>query len=54
MAAPDRNLQAAIAVTRFGMGARPGELETAQFDPQAYLTAQIRPTEAPAAVKPRK
>lgn len=48
MAAPDRNLQAAIAVTRFGMGARPGELETAQFDPQAYLTAQIRPTEAPA------
>jgi uncharacterized protein (DUF1800 family) len=33
---------AAIAVTRFGLGARPGELAAAQADPQAWLTDQIR------------
>lgn len=33
---------AAIAVTRFGLGARPGEIEAAKADPQGWLTAQIR------------
>ena len=31
----------AIAVTRFGLGARPGELATASADPQGWLKAQI-------------
>ncbi|MDQ0462791.1 uncharacterized protein (DUF1800 family) [Caulobacter ginsengisoli] len=35
-------MMAAIAVTRFGLGARPGELETLQGDPQGWLKAQIR------------
>lgn len=33
---------AAIAVTRFGLGARPGELAAASADPQGWLRAQIR------------
>ncbi|HVN00887.1 MAG TPA: DUF1800 family protein [Caulobacteraceae bacterium] len=40
----DRNLAAAIAVTRFGLGAKPGEILVAKDDPQAWLIAQIRPT----------
>ena len=47
MAAPDKDLQAAIAVTRFGLGARPGELRQARSDPQAYLAAQIRSVPLP-------
>src|SRR5947209_20267490 len=44
MALPSQiDLQAAIAVTRFGLGARPGELEAASADPKAFLRAQIRP-----------
>lgn len=39
---PDRDLMAAIAVTRFGLGARPGEIATAKGDPRAFLKAQIR------------
>ncbi|HEY2708375.1 MAG TPA: DUF1800 family protein [Caulobacteraceae bacterium] len=39
----DRNLAAAIAVTRFGLGAKPGELLTVGADPKAWLLAQIRP-----------
>ena len=39
----DRDLAAAIAVTRFGLGAKPGELSAARGDPQGWLTAQIRP-----------
>ena len=35
-------LQASIAATRFGLGARPGEIEAARSDPQGYLLAQIR------------
>ena len=31
----------AVAVTRFGLGARPGELATASADPQGWLKAQI-------------
>lgn len=41
VATPD--LDAAIAVTRFGLGARPGEIAEAKRDPRGYLTAQIRP-----------
>lgn len=33
---------AAIAVTRFGLGARPGEIEAASRDPRGWLLAQIR------------
>jgi uncharacterized protein (DUF1800 family) len=40
--ASSRDLRAAIAVTRFGLGARPGELEMVRADPQAWLLNQIR------------
>jgi uncharacterized protein (DUF1800 family) len=43
MAPKSGDLQAAIAATRFGLGARPGEIEQASGDPKAWLTAQIRP-----------
>jgi len=43
MTRPDPSLQAAIAVSRFGLGARPGEIELAQSDPQGWLVAQIDP-----------
>jgi len=33
---------AAIAATRFGLGARPGEIEAAKADPRGFLLAQIR------------
>ena len=36
------DIEAAIAVTRFGLGARPGEIAAAAPDPRAYLKAQIR------------
>ena len=39
----DRNLAAAIAVTRFGLGAKPGEILVARDDPEAWLLAQMRP-----------
>lgn len=39
---PSKDMMAAIAVTRFGLGARPGEIEAAKADPQGWLTAQIR------------
>ncbi|HLI65216.1 MAG TPA: DUF1800 domain-containing protein [Caulobacteraceae bacterium] len=42
----DPDLKAAIAVTRFGLGARPGELGAARADAAAYLKAQITPTGA--------
>lgn len=35
-------LQGAIAATRFGMGARPGEIAQASGDPRGWLKAQIR------------
>jgi uncharacterized protein (DUF1800 family) len=44
MALPSQtDLEAAIAVTRFGLGARPGEIDAARADPRAFLKAQIRP-----------
>ena len=36
------DLEASIAVTRFGLGARPGEIELARSDPRGFLRAQIR------------
>jgi uncharacterized protein (DUF1800 family) len=36
-------LGAAIAVTRFGLGARPGELALAADDPQGWLGDQLKP-----------
>ena len=42
MALPSRDVMAAIAVTRFGLGARPGELAAALADPPSFLAAQIR------------
>lgn len=36
------DIDAAIAVTRFGVGARPGEIAQAAKDPRGYLKAQIR------------
>ncbi|WP_269713680.1 DUF1800 domain-containing protein [Caulobacter sp. NIBR2454] len=41
MALPGKDMQAAIAVTRFGLGARPGEIDAAKDDPRGWLTAQI-------------
>ncbi|HZZ36174.1 MAG TPA: DUF1800 family protein [Caulobacteraceae bacterium] len=38
-----KDLKASIAVTRFGLGARPGEIEEARTDPEGFLTSQIRP-----------
>lgn len=35
----------AIAVTRFGLGARPGELASVASDPAGWLHSQIRPAE---------
>jgi uncharacterized protein (DUF1800 family) len=37
-----RDQDAAIAVTRFGLGARPGEIAAAANDPKGWLKAQIR------------
>ena len=39
----DSGLKAAIAVTRFGLGARPGEISAARSDAAGWLKAQIRP-----------
>lgn len=43
----DTTLNAAIALTRFGMGARPGEIERVAADPTGWLQTQIRPTGTP-------
>jgi len=42
VAASDPNLMAAIAATRFGLGARPGEIDAARGDPRGFLIGQIR------------
>ncbi len=36
--------EAAIAVTRFGLGARPGEMAAASVDPRGWLRAQVTPS----------
>jgi uncharacterized protein (DUF1800 family) len=43
MTRPDPSLAAAIAATRFGLGARPGEIDAARSDPEGWLVAQIQP-----------
>jgi uncharacterized protein (DUF1800 family) len=49
----DRKLAAAIAVTRFGLGARSGEIDQAAGDPRGFLAAQISATGAdPAGLRP--
>ena len=35
-------MQTEMAVLRFGLGARPGDLSAAAGDPRAWLTAQIK------------
>lgn len=42
LTATDRNLDAAIAATRFGLGAKAGEIDEAARDPRGWLRAQIR------------
>ena len=42
MATADQDMRAAIAATRFGLGAKPGEIAAARQDPQGFLRAQIR------------
>ncbi|CAN5525931.1 DUF1800 family protein [soil metagenome] len=43
MSLPPNDMMAAIAATRFGLGARPGEIAAAIRDPRGFLTDQIRP-----------
>lgn len=40
------DIDGAIAATRFGLGARPGEIETARRDARGFLKDQIRPAGA--------
>ncbi|MDQ8027754.1 MAG: DUF1800 domain-containing protein [Brevundimonas sp.] len=40
-------LDAAIALTRFGLGAKPGEIAAVSADPKGWLEAQARPGSAP-------
>ncbi len=42
MTLADPNMGAAIAATRFGLGARPGEIALTAGDPQGFLRSQIR------------
>ncbi|WP_309629782.1 DUF1800 family protein [Brevundimonas sp.] len=42
-----QDLNAAIALTRFGMGARPGEIDAVATGPRDWLEAQVRPGGAP-------
>ncbi|WP_309604615.1 DUF1800 family protein [Phenylobacterium sp.] len=42
MALADQTMRAAIAATRFGLGARPGEIALTRRDPQGFLRSQIR------------
>ncbi len=41
------SLNAAIALTRFGMGARPGEIDRVAVDPGGWLEAQVMASGAP-------
>lgn len=47
MPSSDPRMTASIALNRFGMGAKPGEIDGIGNDPQAWLEAQIRPGGAP-------
>lgn len=41
MSLPSKDMMAALAVTRFGLGARPGDIDAARRDPRGSLVAQI-------------
>ncbi len=41
------SLDGVLAVNRFGLGARPGEVQLASTDPKAWLTAQVGPAPQP-------
>ena len=47
MSTDNADLVAAIAVTRFGLGARPGEIAEARPNPKAWLKAQVTRPAAP-------
>lgn len=47
MAQDQNTLRAAVAVTRFGLGARQDEIASVAADPQGWLQAQVRRTGAP-------
>src|SRR6185503_6140431 len=42
VALPDHDMMAAIAATRFGLGAKAGEIDAARGDPKGFLKSQIR------------
>jgi uncharacterized protein (DUF1800 family) len=42
VALADQKMMAAIAATRFGLGAKPGEIEATSSDPKGFLKSQIR------------
>ncbi len=44
----ENTLNAVIALTRFGMGARPGEIDVVAADPRGWLDAQVRTSGTPA------
>lgn len=48
MPSNEGSLRAAIAVTRFGLGARPGEIAKVASDPDGWLAAQSGGAEQPA------
>jgi uncharacterized protein (DUF1800 family) len=55
MIPPAKSLAAAIAANRFGLGARPGELDTVEKDPDGWLRRQLQgapPVLADPALKP--
>ncbi|HWY62469.1 MAG TPA: DUF1800 domain-containing protein [Rhizomicrobium sp.] len=41
------SLEGVLAVNRFGLGARPGEVEQASDNPKTWLTAQLGPAQQP-------
>lgn len=43
----DNSLNAAIALTRFGMGAQPGEIDRVAANPREWMEAQVRGSGAP-------
>ncbi len=52
MSLPPKDSLAAMAVTRFGLGARPGEIARVAADPQGWLKAQVRAEAAPVPLNP--
>jgi uncharacterized protein (DUF1800 family) len=52
MSLPSKDSLAAMAVTRFGLGARPGEIARVAADPKGWLKAQVRAEAAPVPLNP--